>query len=300
MSGLMQCTSARGAVAVLGGRGLGDNLIEMVLAQNALRCGYQATMFSTILFPLAGWFPQHRILPSLSQERLNTELTGYDWILEPKRPKQPVSQQVLDRWVNYEVLYRDDHSQVENMMAISRRVFSLDNPTDTNGITAPGHLRYRRFPDRVCIHPTSAEFSKNWLPERFVRLAHRLAARGFSVVFVMSEPETTVWEPVITGVFPLKGFSNVADCASFVYESGFFIGNDSGGGHLASCLGIPTVSIHGRKGKSIRWRPGWGEVEVVTPMINLVGSALRQHYWKYFLPVSSVERSFYRLARSTT
>ncbi|MCI5138069.1 MAG: lipopolysaccharide heptosyltransferase family protein, partial [Candidatus Electrothrix sp. AR1] len=83
----------------------------------------------------------------------------------------------------------------------------------------------------------------------------------------------------------------------FLYESGFFIGNDSGGGHLASCLDIPVLSIHGRKGKSRVWRPGWGQVEVVTPLINVIGGSLRQHFWKYFLSVSAVERGFERLTK---
>ncbi|MCI5220320.1 MAG: hypothetical protein D3914_14295, partial [Candidatus Electrothrix sp. LOE2] len=103
------------------------------------------------------------------------------------------------------------------------------------------------------------------------------------------------WQPIIADQFPLHSFAGVDQCAAFLYESGFFIGNDSGGGHLASCLDIPVLSIHGRKGKSRVWRPGWGQVEVVTPLLNLIGGSLRQHLWKYFLSVSAVERGFERL-----
>ena len=78
---------------------------------------------------------------------------------------------------------------------------------------------------------------------------------------------------------------------------GFFIGNDSGGGHLAACLHIPTLSIHGRKGKAKVWRPGWGQVEVVTPLINVIGGSLRQHLWKYFLSIAAVERGFTQLVK---
>lgn len=286
-----------GTVALLGGRGLGDNLIEMVLAHNARRCGYHVTMYSDVLYPLAAWFPQHRMLPSLPPDRMDATLIGYDLILEPKLPQIPLAPPIQERWINYETMYRDDRTQVANMVAISGKVFNEEAPSAENDIVPPGHLQHRRFSQRVCLHPTSAELSKNWLPERFLRLAERLQKIGFTVFFIMTEQETEAWAQIINGLFPLKGFADVADCASFVYESGFFIGNDSGGGHLASCLGIPTVSIHGRKGKAVRWRPGWGAVEVVTPRINLVGSFLRQHYWKYFLSVGMVERSFFNLMK---
>jgi hypothetical protein len=289
----------RGAVAILGGRGLGDNLIEMVLAENARRAGFRTTMYSDVLSSLAEWFPLHRMLPSLPPERMEGELRCYDRILEPKPPRMLLDQAILNRWVDYGRMYRDDRSQVQNMVAISRQVFDLEAATAEIGIVAPGALIWRRFADRVCIHPTSAETCKNWLPRRFLRLGLRLAAAGFSVAFIMSRGECEAWRPVIGEAFPLHGFASVAECAAFLYESGYFIGNDSGGGHLASCLGIPTLSIHGRKGKAVRWRPDWGAVEVVTPRINLIGSLLRQHYWKYMLPVGAVERGFFRLVRRT-
>lgn len=287
----------RGAVAILGGRGLGDNLIEMVLAENARRAGFGTTIYSDMLKSLADWFPGHRILPSLSLERMGEELGQYVWILEPKPPLAPISPTIRACWVDYGRLYRDDRSQVRNMMAISKQVFDLVDATAENGITPPGRLVYRRHARRVCIHPTSAEASKNWLPQRFLRLGRRLATLGFTVAFIMSQHELDQWHPVIGNAFPLHGFVDVAECAAFLYESGYFIGNDSGGGHLASCLGIPTLSIHGRKAKAVRWRPDWGAVEVVTPRVNLIGAFLRQHCWKYLLPVGSVERGFFRLVQ---
>ncbi|MCI5209165.1 MAG: lipopolysaccharide heptosyltransferase family protein, partial [Candidatus Electrothrix sp. ATG2] len=147
-------------------------------------------------------------------------------------------------------------------------------------------------------HPTSAELSKNWLPQRFLTLAARLQAKGFEPVFIMSAAEEKDWQPIISDRFSLRSFAGVDQCAAFLYESGFFIGNDSGGGHLASCLDIPVLSIHGRKGKARVWRPGWGQVEVVTPLLNVIGGSLRQHLWKYFLSVSAVERGFERLIKN--
>ncbi len=285
------------SVAIIGGKGLGDNLIEMVIAQNALCSGYQTTMYSSVLYPLADWFPQHTICPSLALEQFNDELKRYDFIFCPKHPGETVDLSILDSWVDYEGMYQNGITQVENMVSISRRFFHHNTLTTANGIQPPKRLKWRINANRVCLHPTSAEISKNWLPSRFLCLADRLVNAGMQPCFIMSEPELEEWEGIIGSAFPLIGFSAVADCAKFIYESGYFIGNDSGGGHLASCLNIPTLSIHGRKRKARMWQPGWGDVEVVTPLINMIGGFLRQHYWKYFLPVMLVERRFFKLVR---
>lgn len=288
--------SEREAIAVIGGQGLGDNLIEMVIANNAVLAGYRVTMFSTILSGMREWFPEVRILESLRPSQFEVDLVDYKRIFWPRLPVGIVTnEEVLSCWVEYEPMYQKGNSQVDNMVSISQKVLRLKKPVVENGIYAPSGFHWRRFPKRVCIHPTSAEESKNWLPVRFIQLGQRLKEKGFDVCFIMSASEKAAWASLLEKIFPLYGFSSVAECAAFVYESGCFIGNDSGGGHLASCLQIPTLSIHGRRGKARLWKPGWGNVEVVTPKVNLIGSYLRQHYWKYFLSVKTVERRFQAL-----
>lgn len=289
-----------GSVAIIGGQGLGDNLIEMILAENASRAGFQATMFCTRMCQLEHWFPKHRFLSTPDVESCEQLFTGYQYILWPQAAWSSVNREVAAHWIAYERMYRHGVTRAENMAHISRKVFNVDAPTRENGIKAPDGLRYRRYARRVCIHPTSAELSKNWLPERFLALGLRLQARGFQVVFIMSLAEVEAWKGVVGKRFPLHGFETVDACAAFVYESGYFIGNDSGGGHLASCLNIPTLSIHGRKGKARLWRPAWGQVEVVTPVMNVIGGSLRQYLWKYFLSIAAVERGFIRLLKRTT
>lgn len=286
---------AIGAVAILGGQGLGDNLIEMILAENAYRAGLRATMFCSRMCQLAAWFPQHRIVSTLSADICEHVLSDFQYILFPKGPWSTVRKETALHWVSYEQMYQKRVNRSESMAHISQQVFGALKPTVTNGIRPPAGLQYRRNSRRVCIHPTSAETSKNWLPERFQTLGMRLQARGYEVVFIMTAAEEAVWKTIIGTNFPLLGFETVDGCAAFLYESGYFIGNDSGGGHLASCLDIPTLSIHGRRGKARIWQPGWGKVEVVTPKINVPGGSLRQHLWKYFLSVTAVERGFNRL-----
>jgi ADP-heptose:LPS heptosyltransferase len=284
-----------GPVAVLGGQGLGDNLLEMVLLENARRAGLQVTMFCSRMCELHNWFPQHRIAPTLQPEAVDHALAGFQLILFPKAPWPGIERAIAENWINYGRLYRKNANRAKDMAYISGRIFKLTEPTPFSGIRPPAPLQHRRYEQRICIHPTSAELSKNWLPQRFLTLAERLQTKGFEPVFIMSAAEQEDWQPTINDRFPLHSFAGVDQCAAFLYESGFFIGNDSGGGHLASCLDIPVLSIHGRKGKSRVWRPGWGQVEVVTPLLNVIGGSLRQHLWKYFLSVSAVERGFERL-----
>lgn len=286
---------AAGSVAVLGGQGLGDNLLEMVLMENARRAGLQATMFSTRMCELRSWFPQHRLEQTVQTEAADHALAGFQLILFPKPLWPGVGEAVAENWVDYGQLYRQNANRAEDMLRISGQVFDMTEPTMLNGIRPLSSLQHRRHQGRVCIHPTSAELSKNWLPKRFLALAARLQTKGFAPVFIMSAAERKAWRPVIGERFPLHAFAGVDQCAAFLYESGFFIGNDSGGGHLASCLDIPVLSIHGRKGKARIWRPGWGRVEVVTLRINVIGGSLRQYLWKYFLSVAAVERGFERL-----
>ncbi|MCI5179192.1 MAG: hypothetical protein D3911_07705 [Candidatus Electrothrix sp. AW3_4] len=285
----------RKSIAVLGGQGLGDNLLEMVLLENGRQAGLQITMFCSRLCELRSWFPQHSIAPTLQPEEREQHLADFQMILFPKAPEPGTDKVIVKNWVNYGPLYRKKTNRAEDMASISGQIFNIAKPTLCNGIRPPAFLHHRRYQQRICIHPTSAERSKNWLPQRFLALAERLQDKGFEPVFIMSAAEKADWHVIINDRFPLHGFAGVDQCAAFVYESGFFIGNDSGGGHLASCLDIPVLSIHGRKGKARVWQPGWGQVEVVTPLVNVIGGTLRQHLWKYFLSVAAVEHGFERL-----
>ncbi len=298
----MKMDDRQQSLAVVGGRRLGDNLIEMVLAENARRAGYRTVVFSTILLELADWFPGRRISPSLDLDDAGNldELAGFSRILYPKPPREQVRDRVAGRWLAYGQVFAAHDTRVRAMVRVCREMLRLEQVTAENGIRPPSSLQWRKHGRRVCLHPTSAEESKNWPAARFSILAARLEQAGFEPVFIMSAAELEGWRPLLGDRFPVRGFASIADCAAFLYESGFFIGNDSGGGHLASCLHIPVLSIHGRRGKARQWRPGWGCVEVVTPTFNLIGSSLRQRCWKYFLTVRKVEQAFYRLTKQAT
>jgi ADP-heptose:LPS heptosyltransferase len=93
----------------------------------------------------------------------------------------------------------------------------------------------------------------------------------------------------------LHSFDRLADVAAWIAESGWFIGNDSGLGHLASALGVPTLSLFMRRGIARTWRPNWGRGAIVLPYNLFVVGALKERYWKMALTGRSVLRSFDRL-----
>ena len=77
-----------------------------------------------------------------------------------------------------------------------------------------------------------------------------------------------------------------------MFESGWFIGNDSGIGHLASSLHIPTLSLFMRRGIAHTWRPDWGAGQVLIGSTYLPTGFLKERYWKYMLSVRQVSRAF--------
>lgn len=87
--------------------------------------------------------------------------------------------------------------------------------------------RPRRTPlRRLAIHPGAAQAVRQWPRDRFEIIGTRLQARGIEVV----------WLPEHGNLDPLLELLTRVDA---------FIGNDSGPGHLAALLGVPTFTIFG-------------------------------------------------------
>ncbi|MCI5053010.1 MAG: hypothetical protein MRY21_07765 [Simkaniaceae bacterium] len=168
-----------------------------------------------------------------------------------------------------------------------------------NGIEIGRDLSHRANPRRVVIHPTSGDARKNWRPDQFLRLAKSLT--GFEPVFVMAPEEKPQWAQLENAGFEIVTFPNLLELARFIHESGFFIGNDSGVGHLASNVQIPTLTISGNPKVARMWRPSWCRGSVSTlkwPLPNFkgIGWPFRDRHWQTFVPASRVLKDFKRLA----
>lgn len=116
----------------------------------------------------------------------------------------------------------------------------------------------RREGDAVVIHPGSGSPRKCWDRERFVEAARQLREAGHRVRVLIGEVERETWGA--DGASAFGAVSEVVQPATYLElleqlsRATAFIGNDSGPGHLAGIIGIPTLSIFG-PGNPERWRP---------------------------------------------
>jgi hypothetical protein len=297
--------------------GLGDGLIALVLSNNLQLNGFSVTTFHPFLSSLQKWFPHLPIqrFPSTEQD-LEETLKGYEryfivfekspWMqavinhCNKRYPKQttilnPIATPRRDYpyWENGRF---DGHRPfVDNLYAYCKDLLKLPVLTKSNGIVVPENVQSRRFKDRVILHPTSSRAGKNWSQEKYLELANRLKKLGCEPVFMLTQEERQGWniEKIQAPVF-----DHLSDQTTYVCESGYMIGNDSGIGHLASCLGLPTLTICRNEQAARFWRPAWTIGEVLTPptwIPNLKGLRLRDQHWKKWISVNKASRAFSRL-----
>ena len=300
--------------AVFSCLGLGDGLISLVLSNNLHLNGKQVTTFHPFLEQLQQWFPHLLIRAFPSREEASSILSQYDhfFIFLEKSPWMqavlaycqqhfPKKTTVLNpiATANRDYLYWEQgrfdgtRSFVENLYAFCQDLLHFTVATKSNGIVVPEEIKPRKVQRRVIIHPTSSREGKNWPWEKYIDLAFELQRNQFLPCFLLTPEERRDRD---SGGFETPQFSSLSEMVSFVCESGYMIGNDSGIGHLASCLGLPTVTICRSAQNAKFWRPAWAPGQVVTPfpwIPNLKGLRLRDRYWKKWIPVSKVMKSFH-------
>lgn len=280
--------------AVVCARGLGDALLSMVLAHNLTLSGVCVTVFSSILSELKEWFPNYQILPFPAPHQFETVFATFDTIIAADHSLINEHHQFGNQLIVLkEENFNKSRTMVENLQVISAEILSLPVASCENGITPPHGVIWRAHPNRVIIHPMSSDVKKNWPAEKFIALGHYLEKEGFYPYFCMCPSERVSWKTSVPED-RLPHFLTISALAAFVYESGYLIGNDSGVGHLASLLNIPTLTLFARKSYSTLWRPGWGPGKVVCPPNILFGSRMKQKYWKNLLSVRRVRKAFIR------
>jgi len=299
--------------AIFSCQGLGDGLISLTLSNNLAIEGYQTTTYHPFLIQMQEWFPHLRIKGFSEFGDVEKELGGFDrfFIFFEKSPRMsqvihyckthfaekttiinPIATPKTDYpyWENAKFDGRQTFA--DNLEKFARNILGCKAPTKENGITPLPQYLKAKYPLRVIIHPTSSRAGKNWPQEKFLALCKDLEARGYSPSLILTKEERKQW-PAATPFAP--DFANLSELAGFVYESGYMIGNDSGVGHLASSLGLPTVIICRSPMSSAFWRPSWSEGRVVCPpswIPNIKGLRLRDKHWKTWVLKSSVFRAF--------
>jgi ADP-heptose:LPS heptosyltransferase len=189
-------------------------------------------------------------------------------------------------------LYLADMTMVDIQVHLCVQELGLRKCGRTNNIVPLAELQHRKFSERIIMHTTSSLKRKNWPSEKFVKLSKKLIQEGYQVDFIVSKDEWAQWSWVQDEGIGLPKFSSLHQVACYIYESGYFIGNDSGIGHLASNLNIPTVSIILRKGVAKQWRPTWSVGKVVLSPQWLNPRPIKEKLWKHFTRVSHVKKAF--------
>jgi heptosyltransferase III len=308
--------------AVFCHNGLGDGVISLVLSNNLHLNGWHVETYQNYIGPLQKWFPHLPVIPYPPLQEIEKILHQYDWffvfhndtnefvlklISEGKR-RFPDQIKVIyaypsKRIVN-EPYYQDAQINPRFSMAESLRIFCeqilhLPKSTRSNGFIPLPNLTHRLHRKRIVIHPTSSRPGKNWLKEKYVEVARQLRSKGFNPIWMIGPKERADWE---SHGFEMPEFSTLDPLAAFIYESGYLIGNDSGLGHLASFLGIPTLTVTRRKALAQLWAPSYSPGVIVTPnpwIPNIRGLRLRDRYWQKFISSKKVLRAFDRLVAKT-
>lgn len=289
--------------------------MTLVLSHNLRKQGCQVETFHPFLSELQSWFPQLPLLPFPSVATLD-RFDRFFIIYE----KSPWMQEILTHCekhhpektfvLNPIATPKRDYPYwkvgefdgrltfVENLKRFSHNKLHFPEAVMENGIQLPEGVFPRKHSKRVILHPTSSRPGKNWPEEKFLALAAMLEKERFEPVFILSKEEKKSWPAM---PFSVPDFETLSDLTAFIAESGSMIGNDSGIGHLASCLGLPTVTICRSKLTANFWRPAWTKGSVITPptfLPNLKGFRIRDNQWKLFISPRRVLRHFLTLQKT--
>ncbi len=302
--------------AVFSCKGLGDGLLCLQLSHNLSKNGYQVdTYHPLVLHQLQEWFPHLPILPIGDKLQVQEILSAYERIfinyddsskfimklIQEGKKQYPNKVLVINPSVSKkknQPFYEDakfspEICMVKNIKSLCKAVLHLDDVTKSNGIQPPKNFQFCKYARRIIIHPLSAKAGKNWPKEKYLQLADWLKKQGNHPVFVMTPKEKEAFEKDLSDDYEVKSFSNLHDLAGYVYESKSMVGNDSGIGHLASALGLPTVTLFRSCRYANVWIPGWSRAEAVYPSPfypNISGWRFRDKNWGKLISVKRVLR----------
>ena len=92
--------------------------------------------------------------------------------------------------------------------------------------------------------------AKRWLPERFAEAATTVARELGASVAIFGSKDERAWCAAIAAAIPVPvhnfaGETTLAEYIDLAAACRVYLTNDSGGMHVASALGVPTVAIFG-------------------------------------------------------
>ncbi len=264
-------------IAVISAQGMGDSLIMHMASHNLQQLGYQVVTFSSHLKHFGKWLSPQSFAkppsPDFSFQDFDLVILQHDNSPRSKKIKE-THPKVYGFYGSHQIKKHGPLSpldyvcnpqlpMVRNLSLALTKWFGISSCE--NGLSPPPGLLHKKYPKRVAIHPGSSDPYRNWPLNRYKKVAAFLEQKGYDPVFC-------------------DKLSSLEELASFIYESSFFIGNDSGPGHLASYLQIPSLIIGTSHSHLLLWRPGWLPARVITPPRWVSYFKWTQKRWKSFIP----------------
>lgn len=286
-------------IAFLVSNKLGDSLLLLPLARNLVRCGHRVTVFGRQVHALAIWLPGIEIRPVPADGV--AALTEFDSVFQMDLDQPialdphncPLPLRSLTVWLRQQPV--QPRLFLDELRHFAKAVYGIEDWADACGLTPLHPERWRQNRRRIVIHPTAGSAERYWSDAKFIALARRLCHEGYNVHFIVEEREAAAWQAAAKEQpFTVNHFESLQALGDFIHESGYLIGNDSGLGHLASALGVPTVTISHRPRNMLRWRPQWAP-GIIVPHLWLPLRAWRRKYWRFAVTVAAVRRSLRQL-----
>jgi heptosyltransferase III len=291
--------------AIVASKGFGDGLLMLIAANFLRHQKYEVSVFNTPLLSFKKNLPYFHIHPSLENEKL---LFSYDLIILQNDNSSFLKEIISSRKENLHVFYASyknskhepltekdfifdpDIPMADNIHLSCQKLFSL--PLDKNiGLVIDQNLIFKKHSRRVVIHPTSTDEDRNWSKKKYLKLSKKIKDEGFEPVIILSKKESSY---ISSDICEIKIFDDFSNLSSFLYESGFFIGNESGPSHLASYLNIPSVVIAGNHQRIKLWQPGWRRAKIITPpsYLSKIRFLNMKKNWKRFISVNRAFKAF--------
>lgn len=316
-------------IAYIASNGLGDGVIQSLIAQNISKLGHEVTYYHDLIGQLAPIFTKLEV--ALASSLTTTSMADFDWLLIDKGYKgleaiqrnlalskkavifsmsktKPHKKQINSVLFNAPVtgenkflhkfngacIRSNKHWSKESVASQSINIFrgeaSPSVPDARLSLSIPEEWYQKKAGQRVLIHPKSSSESKNWPANNYIQLAELIREFGLDPVFTMAPSELDAWSREKGAEnFKCEVFDSIYDLAKFYFRSSLFIGNDSGNGHLASLLDLPTITVYHKAKGHFPWRPSWGENTIIKPsfLYGLIGSGL----WKKSITTKQVYQS---------
>lgn len=277
---------------------IGDGLVYLTLAHLLAINGYQVTFYSNPVSQLQAFFPNIDLQPEVPVEQWPATAAAFSKVYLCTRTSAYTSDfdhtEQKDKFVYLPDFAAKDLAKTEQIADYVKTQLLLPKFEPGNGFRLPNTLSSRRHAQRVLLHPTSTDVRKNWPAEKFIRLAKKLEQQGYMPIFVVSPAEREEWQKRVKPSQLIPKMPSLGEVTAYIAESGWFIGNDSGVGHLASMCGIPTLTIFRHPNRAKLWQPCWSPNMTVSAVMPIKQWEL----WKQQLTIGRVLAHFKRLVNS--